>query len=145
MQVLWTPCNLENNLQSCVFILTQNKKHRYSTYLSFHRILTPNPNTNEPLYVVNIYHVSFYTLLHKELSVLWVYFRRDRPHSPWAEYLCVKPHHSYAEVFLLFISDILCGQSDMFLAFSSTKTMVMGTEKRRSYFVLVFSLFYLLV
>lgn len=41
---------------NCVFF----QKH-HSTYLSLLRIFTPNPSTSEPLYVVNIYQVSFYS------------------------------------------------------------------------------------
>lgn len=45
----------------------------YGTYLSLNRILIPNLDTSDPLYVVNIYQVSFYILLHKEPSVLGTY------------------------------------------------------------------------
>lgn len=77
----------------------------YGAYLSLNRILTPNLNTNEPLYVVNIYQVSFYILLHKGPSVLGAYCRGQASEPTRSAYVCLKPLHIYVGLFLPYISD----------------------------------------
>lgn len=77
------------------------------TYMSLNRILAPDLDTNDPLYVVNIYQVSFCMLLHKELSVLEAYCRGQTSKPTSSACVCLKPYHTYEGIFLLllYISD----------------------------------------
>lgn len=88
----------------------------YGTYLSLNRILTPNPDTNDPLYVVNIYQVSFYILLHKEQSVLGTYCRGQTSEPTRSAYVSLNLTILMREHFFFFFIfwTHVCGQSYIF-------------------------------
>lgn len=123
----------EHNPQPCFFYFNKNIVG-YGTYLSLNRILTPNLHANDPLYVVNIYQVSLYILLHKELSVLVAYSRGQTSEPARFAYVCRKPHHTYEGIFLLLLLYI----SDEFLRSawhisSWAEVVVIEKEKRGTF------------
>lgn len=98
------------------FIFTSVNIAGYGTYLSLNRILTPNPDTNDPLYVVNIYQVSFYILLHKEQSVLGTYCRGQTSEPTRSAYVSLNLTILMREHFFFFFIfwTHVCGQSYIF-------------------------------
>lgn len=97
------------------FLLSKNMAG-YGTYLSLNRILIPNLDTSDPLYVVNIYQVSFYILLHKEPSVLGTYWRGQTSVPTRSAYVSLNLTILMREHFFFFFIfwTHVCGQSYIF-------------------------------